>query len=96
MKAFTILLVLSVLMISAQAWKPLTPQWIENNVRLLSWSPLAWGIPGITRFPFFGATSYIAFGYLAIMGFFGRWDAVIEFYTDFVTVYAPTTGLYYF
>ena len=93
MKAFTILLILSVLMISAQAYTPLTPQWIENNVRLLSWSPLAWAIPGITRFPYFGATSWVALFYLGIMGFFGRWDAVLSFYTDFVKIYVPTTGL---
>lgn len=87
MKAVYIALMLTVLIASTQA---VTPQWIANNQRLLAYNPLLWWVPGIGKF---WALSFMAYSYLHIVGFYGRYDLVVKFFNDFVEVYYPMTGI---
>lgn len=57
-----------------QAECQISPAWMENYLRHLSYGPLAWMIPGISRFWY---VAIMAFAYLGLMGNFGKQDRVV-------------------
>ena len=85
-----ILILVTLCLLLGSSSASLTPTWIENNRRHFQYSPLTWGIPGISTF---WAYSLMAFSYLSMMAGFGRQDLVVQFYNDLVLVYMPMTGL---
>ena len=85
-----ILLALCVLLLLSSVQAQFTPAWLENNVRHLSYGPLAWFIPGISKFWY---VALMAHSYLALMAGFGRQDKVVQWFNDLTLLYLPMTGV---
>jgi len=68
----------------------LTPKWLANNLRHLSFYPELFWFPGVSRLWSISMGTYL---YLFIMTFFGRQDLVVGFFNDLVTTYYPMTGV---
>lgn len=81
MKIGYIMLLIAVICMT-QSQAILTPKWLANNLRHLSYYPEYFWIPGISRL---WSTALGTYMYLFIMGFFGRPDLVVKFHTELIT-----------
>lgn len=88
MKVSYIVLFLAVLCLT-QTEAILTPKWLANNLRHLSYYPEFFWLPGLSKL---WSTSFLTYLYLSFMGFFGRPDLVVDFHTELITNYYPMTG----
>jgi hypothetical protein len=73
-----------------QAECAISPAWLENNFRHLSYGPVAWIIPGISKFWY---VALMAYSYLGLMSGFGKQERVVQFFNDLVLLYLPMTGV---
>eukprot|EP00347_Sterkiella_histriomuscorum_P011837 403370914 len=85
------ILLLAIVMMLGFADAQLTPRWFVNIQRHFSYFPEFFWIPGLSQFWALAFPTYI---WLGILGFFGRYEQVVKFYTELITIYYPMSGLY--
>ena len=85
-----VMMLLCLFLFLSEAQAGITPAWLENNMRHLSYGPIAWAIPGISKFWY---VSMMAYSYLALMAGFGKQDKVVQWFNDLVLLYLPMTGV---
>ncbi len=90
MKTKLLFVMMSLCLFLSLASAGITPAWLENNLRHVSYGPLAWAIPGISKFWY---VSFMAYAYLALMSNFSRQDKAVQWFNDLVLLYLPMTGI---
>ena len=83
-------LLLAVLLFAMGAEAKLTPMWVENVRRHLSYSMIFWWVPLLSRF---WDLSLVAYSYIFMMSGFGQQKVVVQFFNDLILVYLPMSGL---
>ncbi len=90
MRNYIFVVMLALLLLVGTAEAKLTPQWIENVRRHLSYSMVFWWMPFMSRF---WAISAFAYSYIFMMSGFGQQQVVVDFFNDLAMVYLPMSGV---